>query len=134
MKICWCQQNSRVTRFSNLYIIFDLILVRYNCVKFHNCRIYVTNSFETPSHFRSPFFCPPHPWAPLKIPILSSVKWNKTFFFIQKCCPSAYLVLSVYFTNFKGDSHLTYFFAPENNIMSIAAYISPERNNNKWLS
>ena len=38
VKKCWCKQNSRgVSR--NSYIFLGLLWVRYNCVKFHHCRI-----------------------------------------------------------------------------------------------
>ena len=45
-----------------------LLWVRYNCVRFHHCRICVTYFKE-----RGPF-CSPHPWAFPKTPILNRVK------------------------------------------------------------
>ena len=50
----------------------DLLWVRYNCAKFHYCRIYVTDFREG-----GPFCTPPptpYPWAAPKKPILSRVK------------------------------------------------------------
>ena len=56
VKNCWCQRNSRgVSRDSN------------NCVKFHHCRIRVTDFKEEVS------FWYPHPWAAPKKPILTRV-------------------------------------------------------------
>ena len=66
MKKCWCQQISRgVSR--NVYILLDLVQVRYNCAKFHQWRICLGDFRE-----RGPF-CPPHPWAVPEKPILRRV-------------------------------------------------------------
>ena len=46
----------------------DLLWVRYNCAKFHYCRICVTNFLDGGP------FCPHHPWAASKKPILNRVK------------------------------------------------------------
>ena len=50
--------------------LLDLLWVRYNCAKFHHCRICVTDFREGGP------FCPPspHPWAAPKRPILNRVK------------------------------------------------------------
>ena len=37
-----CQQNSRIVSRNLLYLL-DRLFVRYNCAKFHHCRICVTN-------------------------------------------------------------------------------------------
>ena len=47
----------------------DLLYVRYNCAKFHQCRICVTDFREG-----GPFCPSPHPWAAPKKPILNRVK------------------------------------------------------------
>ena len=75
-KICWFlakkywfQQNWKVTVTWLTYFL-DHLWVRYNCVKFHHCRICVTDFQDGGS------FCPlfPHPWAAPKKPILNRVK------------------------------------------------------------
>ena len=65
-KKCWCQQKSRVVERGYIYIIF-WIFFRYNCSKFHRCRICVTD-------FREENLFGPHPWAAPKRPILNRVK------------------------------------------------------------
>ena len=51
-KKCWCQQNSNVCVTWFIYF-FDLLRVRYNCAKFHYCRICVKD-------FREGDFFAPH--------------------------------------------------------------------------
>ena len=46
----------------------DLLYVRYNCAKFHQCRICATDFRE------GGLFAPTHPWAAPKKPILNRVK------------------------------------------------------------
>ena len=65
----WCQQDSRgVSRDS--YIFLDLLWVRYNCAKFHHCRIRVTDFREGRGLFALPLL----PLAAPKKPILNRVK------------------------------------------------------------
>ena len=50
--------------------LLDLLWVRYNCAKFHHCRICVTD-------FREWAFPPPsHPWEAPRMPILNRVKYK----------------------------------------------------------
>ena len=62
----------------------DLLWVRYNGAKFHQCKICVTDFREW-----RPFWFPPHPWAAPKRPILNRVNNiiipnnNISSFFIQ---------------------------------------------------
>ena len=66
IKRCWCHQNSRVI--VTWFISFlDLLWVRYNCVKFHLCRICVTDITEEGG---KDFLGSPHPWAAPKSPSL----------------------------------------------------------------
>ena len=44
VKKCWCQQNSRGLSRDSYFL--DLLWVRYNCAKFHHCRICVTGFRE----------------------------------------------------------------------------------------
>ena len=55
VKKCWCQQNSRVV---SRYLLWE----RYNCAKFHHCRICVTD-FR-----RGGLFAPPIREQPRKSP------------------------------------------------------------------
>ena len=74
-KICWfpvkkmlmsAQLRVRVTWMIHF---LDFLWVRYNCAKFHHCRICVTDFREW-----GPFCSPPLPCAAPKIPILNRVK------------------------------------------------------------
>ena len=57
-----------------IYTFFwDLPLVKYNCAKFHHCRICVAD-FRKGVPKR-----PPHPWAAPKTPILNRVKCRTNF-------------------------------------------------------
>ena len=76
MKKCWCQQKSRDAS-GDLYFFLDLPYVRYNCAKFHHCRIRVAD-FREAGPKRPP---PTHPWAAPENPILNRVKtlsWRLT--------------------------------------------------------
>ena len=71
VKKCWCQQNSEDLSRDSYFL--DLLLVRYNCAKFHQCRICVTD-------FRDGgLFGLPHTWEAPKMPILNRVKDSQNF-------------------------------------------------------
>ena len=88
------ERKGCVTSF--IYLL-DLLWVRYNCAKFHHCKIYVTDFREGAF---LPLLPPLHPWAAPKKPILNKVKkfqertfWAqnnkkkplwKNFFFLRK--------------------------------------------------
>ena len=61
-----------------LIYFLDLLWVRYNWAKFHHCRIYVTD-FRKGGRF-----CPTHPWAAPKKPILNRVQRINRFLFPLK--------------------------------------------------
>ena len=48
-----------------IYIFFGSFLDKYNCAKFHHCRICVKDNREGGPFYHPP---PPHPWAALKKP------------------------------------------------------------------
>ena len=62
------ERKGCVTSF--IYLL-DLLWVRYNCAKFHHCKIYVTDFREGAF---LPLLPPLHPWAAPKKPILNKVK------------------------------------------------------------
>ena len=65
--------SAELKGFVTWFIYFlDLLWVRHNCAKFHYCRICVTDSRRGWGAF-----CPPHPWAVAKKPILNRVNVNK---------------------------------------------------------
>ena len=78
MKKCWCQQKSRDAS-GDLYFFLDLPYVRYNCAKFHHCRIGVADFGDGGGCQKAPS----HPWAVPKKPILNRVK---TVPIVIYCC------------------------------------------------
>ena len=75
VKKCWSQQNSGgVSRDS--YIIWIFVMLRYNCAKFHHCRICVTEFRE------GAFLPPPIHEQPQKCP--SWIGLNNTKIYRQK--------------------------------------------------
>ena len=69
MKKCWCQQNSSGVVCHVIHIFLDLLDVRYNCAKFHHCRICVTDFKEVGvGGGGGGFLLPPIHEQPLKDP------------------------------------------------------------------
>ena len=64
-------QNTIYICISWFIYFLDLLWVRYNCAKFRNCRICVTDFGEMG------LFGPPHPWVAPKKPILNRINRRK---------------------------------------------------------
>ena len=69
----------------------DLPKVKYNCARFHHCRIYVTKRPH------------PHPWATPKMLILNRVKFNERI--ITKCNYQKHLVI-ILDSNLNFNTHI----------------------------
>ena len=78
-----------------LFIYFlDLLWVRYNCAKFHHCRICVTYFREGGAFLPRP----PHPWAALKQPILNRIKCAELFSAAASKLPNFVCCLAIFFS------------------------------------
>ena len=61
----------------------DLLWVRYNCAKFHHCKICVTDFKKVGKGGGELFHLSPHPWAAPKKPILNRIKCSSTHLFCK---------------------------------------------------
>ena len=76
----------------------DLVWLRYNCAKFHHCRICVPDLMEGRA-----FLPPPHPWAAPKKPILNRVKIVQKLFLTL-------LLFDKYFFKYLFDFYMWFLF------------------------